>query len=116
MSAYYRFTIGTGLAWCSTYIVEVDYPTTDYGALTDILIDYLVANKDYRILDMNEGYEWDDNYENIYERNNHAWIFHPDQFVQGGNCSDVLLHYGEFRIEEIQESEIKSRDEIVEVN
>ena len=114
MAAYYRFNIGSGLAWVNSYVVKVDKPTTDYGALTDMLIDYMVSKGDNHILDMDEEYEWDDNYENIYDRDNHTWILYPDQFVQGGNCGNVMMHYGEFQIYEIQESEITNEDEMVE--
>ena len=44
MAAYYKISYGTGFAWLQSYVIKVDYPTTDYGALTDILIDYLVAH------------------------------------------------------------------------
>ena len=115
MSAYYRFIIGTGTAWCSTYVIKTDEPTTNYTALTNMLIDYLVDKGDYRILDMENEYEWDENGEKIYERKDHSWVHYPDEFVVESNCGDVLMHYGEFRIEEIQESEIKEYDEMVEV-
>ena len=113
MAAYYRFIIGSGLAWCNCYVIKVDEPTTDYGALTDMLIDYMVSKEDNHILDMDEEYDWDG--ENIVERKDRSWIHYPDEFVQGGNCGDVMMHYGEFRIEEIQESEITDNDKMVEV-
>ena len=101
--AYYEFIIESGLCECYRYVVKVDYPTTDYGALTDILIDNLVAKGSHNIVDINE-YEWDG--DNLREKENPEWIIYPDEFVQGGNCGDVLLHHGEFRINEISENEI----------
>ena len=87
-----------------SYVVKVDRPTTDYGALTDILIDYLVEHDKRNILDMDNEYEWGG--DNIVERNDHNWVHYPDEFVVGGNCGNVLMHYGSFDIREITESEI----------
>ena len=111
--AYYRFYLGTGTAWVDdSYVVETDEPTTDYGALTDILIDYLVSIGDSRILDGNE-YEWDDEYETIHPIGDPDWVIYPDEFVQGGNAGDVLHHYGEFRIEEITEDQLTDDDIVI---
>lgn len=106
MAAYYKISYGTGFYWLQSYVVKVDYPTTDYQGLTDILIDYLVENDRRNILDMENEYEWDENGENIYVRNDHSWVYYPDTFITGGNCGDVLMHHGEFDIDEIKEDEI----------
>lgn len=52
-------------------------------------------------------------YNTLHEKENPDWIYYPDTFVQGGNCGNVLMHYGEFRIEEISENEINEDDEII---
>lgn len=104
MAAYYKISYGTGFSWLQSYVVKVDYPTTNYQALVDILIDYLVENDKRNILDMDNEYEWDG--DNIVERKDHSWVHYPDEFVVGGNCGDVLMHYGSFDIREITESEI----------
>ena len=111
--SYYRFIIGSGFYQCYQYVVETEYPTTDYGALTDMLIDYLVAKGSRNILDMENEYEWDQDFETIHEKNDPDWIIYPDEFVEGGNYGNVLRHYGEFRIEEISESEINDNDELI---
>lgn len=105
MAAYYKISYGTGFAWLQSYIIKVDHPTTDYGALVDILIDYLVAHDKRNILDMDNEYEWDG--DNIVERKDHSWVHYPDEFVVGGNCGDVLMHYGSFDIREIPENEVR---------
>ena len=104
MAAYYKISYGTGFYWLQSYVVKVDRPTTDYDSLTDILIDWLVENDRRNILDMDNEYEWDG--DNIVERRNHNCVHYPDEFVVGGNCGDVLMHYGSFDIREITESEI----------
>lgn len=101
--SYYEIITGSGFYWCNRHIIKTDYPTTDYGALIDVLIDYLVEKKDNNILDMNE-YKWDSEGNNIIDKDGR--IIYPDEFIQGGNCGDVLMHYGEFRINEISENEI----------
>lgn len=111
---YYRFIIGSGFYQCYQFVVRTERPTTDYGALTDILIDYLVAKGNRNILDMENEYEWDQNFETIHEKNDPDWIIYPDEFVEGGNYGNVLRHYGEFRIEEISETDLNEYDEIVE--
>lgn len=104
MAAYYKISYGTGFAWLQSYVVKVDEPTTDYQALTDILIDWLVENDKRNILDMENEYEWDG--DNIRERKDHEWIHYPDEFVVGGNYGNVLMHHGSFDIRKIDESEI----------
>lgn len=104
MAAYYKISYGTGSYWLQSYVVKVDSPTTDYGSLTDILIDWLVENDRRNILDMDNEYEWDG--DNIVERKYHNYVYYPDEFVVGGNCGDVLIHYGSFDIREITESEV----------
>ena len=109
---YYRISIGTGTAYVDSFVIETDQPTTDYGTLTDILIDYLVEHGDSRILDGNE-YEWDADYETIHPIGEPDWTIYPDEFVQGGNAGDVLIHHGDFRIDEISADEITEDDIIV---
>lgn len=104
MPTYYKISYGNGTMWLQSYVVKVDRPTTDYGALIDILIDWLVENDRRNILDMENNYEWDG--DNIRERKDHSWICYPDEFVVGGNCGNVLVHYGTFDITEITEKEI----------
>lgn len=103
MAAYYQISYGTGFYWLKSYVVKVDHPTTDYGALVDILIDWLVGHDKRNILDMENEYRWDG--DNIIDKDNFR-IIYPDEFVEGGNCGDVLMHYGEFNIYEIDESDI----------
>ena len=110
---FYRFLIGNGTAWLSTYVVETDHPITDYGALTDILIDYMVETGDNHILNFDE-YEWvDDNGEAIYLNGDPDDIMYADEFVTGGNAEDVMVHYGSFDIEEITKDQITEDDIII---
>lgn len=115
---YYRFIIGSGFYQCYQFVVRTERSTTDYGGLTDILIDYLVEKGKQRgcrysnILDL-DNYEWDEEGINLIEKETGNIIYH-DEFVEGGNCGDVLMHYGEFRIEEISETDLNEYDEIVE--
>ncbi len=110
--ANYRFIIGSGFFQCYQYVIKTEYPTTDYGALTDTLIDYLVAKGSSSILDM-DNYEWSEDGETIFSKEGEI-AYYSDEFVQGGNCGNVLIHNGEFRIEEISESDINQYDTIVE--
>ena len=108
--AYYEILFGSGFYWMERYVIKTDYPTTDYGALVDCLIDYL-KEKGHRNIIARENIEVDD-----CEDGNLYYIIDKDddQYVEGGNCGDVLLHYGDFRINEISETEIRDA-EIVEV-
>ena len=110
MSAYYEIIFGSGFYECYRYVIKTDYPTTDYGALTDVLIDYLADNSKeiaHRNIIINGDYT------DIYEGSDHyiedpeEVTFYEDQYVIGGNYGDVLIHYGDFRINEISETEIK---------
>lgn len=109
---YYRISIGTGTAYVDSFVIETDHQTTDAGALTDILIDYLVERGDSRIL-YGPEYEWDDEYETIHPIGDPDWVIYPDEFVQGGNAGNILHYYGEFRIEEITEDDITEDDIII---
>ncbi len=117
MSAYYEIIFGTGFYWCDRYVVKADEPTTDYGALVDCLIDHLVEKKDNSILDWVGKYEWSDNGngDNLVSVDDPTDIIYSDEFVVGGNCGDVLMHHGDFRINEISEADIGDA-EIVEVD
>lgn len=107
---YYEIVFGSGLAWCNRYVMKTETPTTDYGALVDTLIDHLVEKGHNCILNRDE-YSWD---EGGNLRDEDGEIIYSDMYVVGGNCGDVLMHYGEFRINEISESEIRN-DEVIEV-
>jgi len=114
---YYEIVFGSGFYDCYRYITKTDYPTTDYGALVDALIDYLKEKGHRNLLD---DYEMDDN-GYVTDPEGNQW--YADEYVIGGNCGDVLLHYGDFRINEISESEIKNEElynnyiaEIIEVD
>ena len=102
---FYKITLGTGTAWVDTFIIETEDATTDYGALTDILIDFLRSEKDYRILDPS-AYEYNED-DSMYNVNHPNSVIYPDEFVIGGNYGDILEHYGVFDIEEIPESELE---------
>ena len=112
MAAYYKISYGTGFYWLQSYVVKVDYPTTNYQALVDILIDWLVENDRRNILDFGT-YEWSDNGNGDTVLMD-GFEYPPDTYVQGGNCGDVLMHYGEFDIHEIAESEIGELEVIEE--
>lgn len=110
---FYRITVGSNSYWANSYVIETDHPTTDYGALVDILIDYMVETEDSHILDMVNEYEWDADYETIHPIGEPDWTIYPDEFVQGGNAGDVLIHHGDFRIDEISADEITEDDIVV---
>ena len=110
---FYRITVGSNSYWANSYVIETDHPTTDYGALVDILIDYMVETEDSHILDMVNEYEWDADYETIHPIGEPDWTIYPDEFVQGGNAGDVLIHHGDFRIDEISADEITEDDIVI---
>ena len=114
--AFYRVDIGTGTAWLDSYILETDYPTTDYGALVDALIDYLKSVVDRRILDVDDCDF--DGFSGIvtYVGDGDDWVMYPDEYVQGGNEGDILYHYGQFNIEEIDESKVDYDTQIIQVD
>lgn len=117
MSAYYEVLFGSGGYWMNRYVIKTDYPTTDYGALVDALIDYLEENDKPGLFDyMSEGYEWDHdgNGENLVSRTDPTDIIYADEFVVGGNHGLALMHYGDLRINDITENEI-GNSELVEV-
>lgn len=104
---YYEILFGSGTYQMYRYVVETEEPTTDYGALVDILIDYLRENVPGLLLDMDK-YEWVDDGTRLEEIANPEWGFNDDEFISGGNYGDVLVHYGDFRINEIKLNEIGS--------
>lgn len=115
MSAYYKISFGSGLAWARVFVMKTEEPTTNYGALVDCLIDYLVEQKDGAILDQSE-YFWDAENNSLIHRLDHREVIESDMFTQGGNCGDVLMHYGMFDITEISESEINENvEKVIEV-
>lgn len=113
--AYYEIIFGSGFYECYRYVMKTDYPTMDYGSLVDCLIDYLkekghsniITRENIEVDDCEDG----DLYYIIDKDDNKYWY---DQYVEGGNCGDVLLHYGDFRINEISETEIRDA-EVIEV-
>lgn len=98
---YYRILFGSGTAWLNNYVIKTEYPTTDYGALTDRLIDYLVEQGSSSIVDMDE-WEWNENGTELHMKSDSSWVMYSDEFVVGGNCGDVLRHYGTFAIKETE--------------
>ena len=104
---YYEIIFGSGTYQCYRYIVATEYPTTDYGALVDALIDY-GREKGYSFVVTEYAYIDDDTI--MVD----GWEYESDMYVIGGNYGDALIHHGEFRINPISESEI-GEDEIVEV-
>lgn len=73
----------------------------------------MVETEDSHILDMVNEYEWDADYETIHPIGEPDWTIYPDEFVQGGNAGDVLIHHGDFRIDEISADEITEDDTII---
>ena len=112
--SYYEILFGSGTAWLNRYVVKVDEDTTDYGALTDCLIDYLAEHRHNGILDQSK-YVWNDEGTILVSKEDEREVIYSDEFVQGGNCGDVLLHYGEFSINPISAMDIGDA-EIVEVD
>ena len=106
--AYYEILFGSGSAWCNRYVVKTEYPTTDYGALVDVLIDY-AREKGYNFILTDYEYVNDD-----IIRDSDGNEYNYDEYVIGGNYGDAMIHCGEFRINEITENEIGD-DEAVEV-
>lgn len=103
--AYYEIIFGSGCYECFRYVIQTEESTTDYGALVDVLIDYLEEQNSYSLLDMENEYYWIDD-ENIGEIEHEGIIIYPDEYVIGGNHGRVLLHHGTFRINEITEKEV----------
>ena len=112
--AYYEVVFGSGFAECYRYVLKVDEDTTNYGALVDVLIDYLVEKEHPSILDKDE-YFYNAN-ENAYvHKLDHREIIYSDEYVEGGNCGDVLLHYGTLNINKISAMDIGNA-EVVEAD
>ena len=117
MSTYYEVLFGSGGYWMNRYVIKADYPTTDYGALVDALIDYLEENSMVGLFDYDaEGYKWDEENggSNLVSKTDPTDIIYSDTFVVGGNHGLVLMHHGDMRINEISEDKIGDA-EIVEV-
>lgn len=110
--AYYEIIFGSGFYECCRYVITTDYPTTDYGSLIDCLIDYLKEKKHQNILNWGDCIpdEKDGNMIGITDSEENYWGY--DEYVTGGNCGDILLTYGDFRINEISETEIKDAEVI----
>lgn len=112
--AFYEVLFGSGTYQMYRYVVETEEPTTDYGAIVDILIDYLRENVSGLLLDMDK-YEWIEDGTRLVEIANPDWGFNEDEFVCGGNCGDVLVHHGDFHINRVERSEIGDATVIREV-
>ena len=112
MSTYYKISFGSGLAWARIFVMKTEEPTTNYGVLVDCLIDYLVEQKDGAILDQSE-YMWNEDDNALINKDDEREVIFSDEFVQGGNCGDVLMHYGMFDITEISESEALESDAMI---
>ena len=110
-NAFYEIIFGSGTAWCYRYVVATEYPTTDYQALVDALIDYGAENGYNFVLDVAE---WDMD-DNGVIRNAEGTEYYPDEYITGGNYGDALLHYGEFIINQIEESAI-GNSEVVSID
>lgn len=101
---YYEAIIGTGFSKVDVYTLSTDYPTTDYGALTDALIDHLREEDDNRILDQEE---WSIDADGLaYNTNLPGYQIPSDEYVIGGNYSDILVHYGMFLIYELEDNQV----------
>ena len=70
-------------------LVEVDEPTTDYGAILDIAIDQLERDGNMGVFIADEDIERDG--------------IHEDEYITGGNHGLNLYHGGNFMIEQINE-------------
>ena len=114
--AYYEIIFGSGFYDCYRYVVKTDYPTTDCGALIDCLIDYLKEKRHRNIILFSEckdyGTDFEEGHDYIVDADGNQ--FYSDMYLQGGNCGDILLHYGDIHINEINENEIKDA-EIIEM-
>lgn len=85
----YKVLYGNGTAWYSEELVEMDYPTTDYGAIVDKAIDQIEEREG------KSSALWDlDEIENAG--------YNEDEYVVGGNHGLALLHYGNFEIREVE--------------
>lgn len=85
----YKVLYGSGTAWLNEEIVEVDEPTTDYGAILNIAIDQIEARgEENAFITLNDTVEYGGKY---YE----------DEYVIGGNHGRLLLHHGELNIVQI---------------
>lgn len=85
-ASYYEVVYGYQMA-----IVKTDWPTTDYGAITDILIDNLEKEgvKEPYLIPATQAEE----------------EYNPDEYVIGGNHSLALIHNGNFNIMPIPEQD-----------
>ena len=85
----YAVMYGNGTAWYSKEIVEVDRPTTDYGAILDMAIDQIEEREG------KASALWD--LEDIESAG-----YNEDEYVVGGNHGLALLHFGNFEIREYE--------------
>ena len=83
----YKVQYGSGTAWLNEEIVEVDEPTTDYGAIVDMAIDQIESRGEEGVF-----IDWKDTVEEGGEH-------YEDEYVVGGNHGRLLLHYGQLNIE-----------------
>ena len=106
---FYEVLIGTGFYELKKYVVCTEYATTDYGAIMDAVIDYAKENGHSCILDMENEYAWGAE-DVIFNRHLPGYQFYPDEYITGGNCGDVLIHYGELRINEVKEDDLTEEE------
>lgn len=86
----YEVLYGNGTAWLSQEIVEVDEPTTDYGAILDMAIDQMEERGE-----TGQFVSWEEiECEGLDEYD----------YVTGGNHGLNLMHYGNFEIREMDQS------------
>ena len=83
----YKVQYGSGTAWLNEEIVEMDEPTTDYGTIVDKAIDQIEERGEEGVF-----IDWSDTVEEGGE-------YYEDEYVIGGNCDRLLLHYGQLNIE-----------------
>lgn len=84
-----KYKVIFGVYPSEEHILEIDEPTTDYGALVDILIDQLEAEgRKNCFIDPDDTKELGGE---IYE----------DEYVIGGNHGLLLYHGGNFLIQEV---------------
>lgn len=107
--AFYEVLIGSGFYELKKYVVGVCNRTTDYGALVDAVIDYCKERGHSCILDMENDYAWGAD-DVIFDRHFPGYQFYPDEYVVGGNCGDVLVHYGELIINEVKEDDLTEEE------
>lgn len=101
-SAYYEVVVGYHI-----FIVKVSQSTSDYGAIIDMLIDYLefTYGEQSNLFVDYDKYHWNGDEDELINVNDPDDIIYPDEYTLGGNHGLVLYHGGNFRIDEISKTE-----------